>query len=277
MALLLTLIPAIGEGAEEETTLLAAGDIAHCGYPGAISTADLLDGLFGTVLALGDLVYRTGTARSYRECYQPTWGRHKERTFPTPGNHDLKTDKGAPYYAYFGDRAGPAGRGYYAADLESGWRLISLNSNRPNDPSQLAWLKRELEASKGTCILAIMHHPTFSSGRRASKPRPLALFKALYQGKATLLLSAHDHHYERFAPQNPDGEPDPEQGVRAFVVGTGGAPVYHLGSTKPNSERVATGLWGVLELTLRPGSYAWSFQPIHGLDFEDEGKGTCVR
>ncbi|HEY6582438.1 MAG TPA: hypothetical protein VIZ60_15095, partial [Rubrobacter sp.] len=64
--------------------LLAAGDIANCRAEGDDATAELVEVIDGTVLALGDEAYPRGTAANFEDCYGPSWGRFEERTKPVP-------------------------------------------------------------------------------------------------------------------------------------------------------------------------------------------------
>jgi hypothetical protein len=259
--------------------LVAAGDIAHCSTTGDEATAKLIDALpSATVAALGDNAYRDGTATEYANCYTPTWGRHKARTRPAPGNHDYHTSGASAYYAYFGANAGPSGRGYYSYDLGS-WHIISLNSNvsMAVGSAQERWLRADLAASTRKCTLAYWHHPRFSSGTvhgnfNAAQP----IWQALYDGGAEIALAGHEHNYERFGPQSPTGAADPARGLRQFVVGTGGAGHYNdLGTRKPNSQVFNGVTWGVIKLTLAASSYTWQFIPIAGQSFTDSGTGQC--
>jgi len=256
--------------------VLAAGDIAHCGEAGPKETAALLDGLRGTVLALGDLAYNNGTAREFRDCYDPTWGRYKARTRPAPGNHEYGTRDAAGYYGYWGARAGPRGRGYYSFDLGA-WHLIALNSSidaRAGSP-QDTWLAADLAASRARCVLAFWHHPVFSSGRHGNIERMRPLFRRLYEAGASIVLGGHDHLYERFAPLDPEGRPDPARGIREFVVGTGGARRYRFGSIQPGSEFRDRDHWGVLRLELGATDYGWRFIGTDGRAL-DAGRGDCA-
>lgn len=274
------LAPGPAPAAEAESplaTVLAAGDIAWCGEPGAEATARLLDRLEGTVLALGDLAYPDGTAGQFRRCYGPTWGRHKARTRPVPGNHDYRTTGAEPYFAYFGRPAGRPGRGYYGFDL-GGWHLVALDSNVDAGPGseQERWLRADLAATGARCILAYWHHPPFSSGHHGDDPRTAALLRALHEAGASIVLSGHDHDYERFAPQDPDGRADPERGIRVFVVGTGGARRRGYGQAAANSEVFQSWSWGVLELGLYEDRYTWRFVPTDRGSFRDSGSARCV-
>jgi acid phosphatase type 7 len=254
--------------------LVGAGDIAVCGTPGAEATAALLDTIIGTVFTLGDHAYFSGTREEFRDCYQPTWGRHHWRTHPTPGNHDYAGPEGAmPYFDYFGPKAGPAGAGYYSFTIGS-WHAISLNSNIAASASsaQGQWLRRDLAANNATCTIAYWHHPVFSSGPGGNHAHMREIWRMLYEADADVVLSGHDHLYERFAPQDPSGSADAARGIRQFVVGTGGAPLYQFSAAQPQSEvRIST--LGVLKLTLGPRSYAWDFIPVSGA--ADSGAGSC--
>jgi hypothetical protein len=262
---------------DSSAVLLAAGDIASCSRTGDEATAILLDGLEGTVATLGDNAYSDGTASQFANCYDPTWGRHKARTRPSPGNHDYHTPGAAAYFNYFGESAGPGGQGYYSYDLGA-WHIVSLNSNVSMSvgSDQEQWLRADLAASTAQCTLAYWHHPRFSSGTKHgnfSEARPI--WKALYDFNADVVLSGHEHNYERFAPQTPTGEADSTRGLREFVVGTGGVSHYSEHSAIPNSQVFNGTTFGVLKLTLDTASYAWQFVPVAGQSFADSGSGAC--
>jgi chitodextrinase len=276
-------LAATSSATADEPILLAAGDIAGCDSNGDEETATLLDGQTGTIATLGDNAYPNGTAEEFSSCYAPSWGRHRDRTFPAPGNHDYLSSGAAPYYAYFGDRAGPPGRGYYSYDLGA-WHIVSLDSNcsviaggcGAGSPQE-QWLKADLAASAALCTLAYWHHASFSSGTtHGPSDRMRALLDVLHAHHADIVLTAHEHHYERFAPQTPDRIAS-SSGIRAFVVGTGGrSPTYPFGSPPaPNSELRVNGVRGVLKLTLRAAGYDWQFLPVPGQTLSDTGTGAC--
>jgi len=258
--------------------LVGAGDIADCERGRGEATAKLLDGIAGTVFTAGDHAYPKGTTREFVECYGVSWGRHRNRTRPAPGNHDYGSPQAAPYFKYFGSNAGPAGRGYYSYNLGA-WHIVSLNSN-PDAASwgaaQEEWLRDDLKADSASCVLAYWHHPRFSSGKTYGNQRHMdALYKILYQHGVSVLISGHEHIYERFAPQNPEGKAD-AKGVRQFIAGTGGAPLYRIGAVKPNSEVRNGNTHGVLAFTLNPTSYEWDFRPVADQTFRDRGSAGCV-
>ena len=257
---------------------VGAGDISDCGNNNDEATAQLLDGIAGTVYTLGDNVYSSGTATEFSQCYDPTWGRHKARTKPAPGNHDYNTSGASGYYGYFGTLAGPSGRGYYSFDLGD-WHIISLNSevSMSAGSAQETWLRADLAASTKQCTLAYWHKPRFSSGtNHGSQSSAQPLWQALYDFHAEIVLGGHEHNYERFAPQTPTGAADPANGIREFVAGTGGESHYNdLGTALPNSEVFNGTTFGVLKLTLGAGTYTWQFIPVAGQSFTDSGSGTC--
>ncbi|MDN0077440.1 metallophosphoesterase [Crenobacter sp. SG2303] len=261
----------------EDPVVLAAGDIAQCPGPGAALTAHLLAGLTGIVLAVGDLAYERGSLDEFDHCYEPTWGAYKARTFPVPGNHEYETPNAAGYFAYWGDRAGPVGKGYYSVDLGT-WHLIALNSNLESTAAleQENWLRNDLAASPARCVLAFWHHTVFSSGYNGQIPATLPLYRVLYEGGASVLITGHDHHYERFQPLAPNGIVDETHGIRIFVVGTGGAKRYPALFSQPASEVRSWGTWGILKIVLHPASYHWEFIPAERSHFSDAGDGRCV-
>ena len=267
-----------------DPVLVAAGDIATCSGTGDEATADLIESISGTVASLGDNVYNDGTLAEYTDCYGPSWGRHKARTKPAPGNHEYNTPNATGYFAYFGSAAGDPSKGYYSYDLGA-WHIIVLNSNMsctaiscaPGSP-QDTWLRADLAAHSNVCTLAYWHHPRFNSGARHGNDTTVANFwNALYAYGADVVLNGHDHIYERFAPQTPNAVADPVSGIRQFTVGTGGASHYSIGVVKANSEVRNSGTWGVLKLTLRATSYDWEFVPVAGASFGDSGTGQCHR
>lgn len=258
--------------------LVGAGDIAACGSSatGDEQTANLLDGIPGTVFAAGDNAYPDGSPSEYADCYAPTWGRHKARTRPVPGNHEYHTLGAAGYFGYFGAAAGDPTTGYYSYDVGP-WHIIALNSNLSMiaGSPQERWLRDDLAANSTLCTLAYWHHPRFSSGPHGISPASQALWQALHDAGADVVISAHDHIYERFAPQTPTGQLDMSRGIREFVVGTGGASLYSFNAPAPNSEVRNSSSRGVLKLTLYADRYEWQFVPVSGSSFTDSGSASC--
>lgn len=271
------------QAAEEPAavTVLAAGDIARCSDEGDERTAELIDGEpAATVLALGDLAYNDGTAEEFEECYDPTWGRFASRTYPVPGNHEYRTDDAAPYFDYFGDRAGEPGKGWYSFGLGE-WHVVALNSNCDEvgcdaGSEQERWLRADLEASASRCTLAFWHAPRFSSEAKHGGTRSVEdLWQVLLDHDVELLLSGHAHLYERTAPLDAEGAVDESAGVRQFVVGTGGGNFYELGERIPGSEAAIVGENGVLRLSLEADRYEWAFVPVAEGGPEDSDSDEC--
>jgi acid phosphatase type 7 len=258
--------------------LVGAGDIGVCGSSGAIATGKLLDSQAGTIFVAGDIAYPDGTAEQFRTCYDPAWGRHKDRTRPAPGNHEYGSPGAAPYFAYFGPNAGPAALGYYRYGKGT-WAVFSLNSNTEGveRTAQLQWLRRELDAQRGPCTVAYFHHPRFSSGSHGTvPPSPVVpdLWRELYAAGVDVVISAHEHFYERFSPQTPDGVLDLQFGLRQFIVGTGGAPLTQPVRRVANSD-ITMSTFGVLRLMLEGQSYRWDFLSAEGGAILDSGQGLC--
>jgi len=260
-----------------DPVFVGAGDIANCSHSNDEATAQLLDNISGTVFTLGDNAYPSGTLTQFNDCYEPTWGRHKDRTRPAPGNHDYATAGAAGYYAYFGATAGDPAIGYYSYNLDS-WHIISLNSEIDHTAGspQEQWLRADLAANPNVCTLALWHKPRFSSGQHGGNSTFHPFWQALYDYGADVVLNGHDHTYQRFAPQNPSTQAEPNRGIREFVVGTGGASLYAFPTTQPNTEVRNNTTFGVLKLTLYATSYDWEFVPIAGQTFTDSGSSNCV-
>jgi hypothetical protein len=266
-----------------DPVLVGAGDIASCDEIGEDeATAALLDALpEATVFTTGDNVYSSGTPSEFANCYDPTWGRAKSRTFPSPGNHDYATSGAAGYFGYFGAAAGDPSKGYYSYDLGT-WHVIVLNDNCTYiggceaGSAQEQWLRADLAAHPADCTLAYWHQPRFSSGStHGSRPSIQPFWQALYEHGADVVLNGHEHHYERFLPQTPDGTLDNAYGITEFVVGTGGYLHYPFGTILANSAARSSDTHGVLELTLHSDGYDWEFLPVAGKTYTDSGSAAC--
>jgi hypothetical protein len=263
--------------------LVGAGDIASCDdLRGAEATAKLIEGIPGTVFAVGDLAYPDGSDEQFAKCYGATWGRFKDRTRPAPGNHEYHSDGASGYVRYFGAAAGDPKKAYYSYDLGA-WHIIALNSECEAvggcvvGSKQEQWLRQDLNGHPAKCTLAYWHKPLFSSGAaHGNDPEVKALWDALYAANVDVVLNGHDHDYERFAPQDPSGNLDSQRGIREFVVGTGGKNSHRsFAAPKPNREVRQADTFGVLKLTLHATSYDWEFVPEAGKTFSDFGTGTC--
>jgi acid phosphatase type 7 len=260
-----------------DAVLVGAGDIAGCGLASTEATAKLLDAIPGTVFTAGDNVYPVASADAYQRCYQPAWGRHLWRTYPTAGNHDWENSTAImAYFSYFGQNSNPY-LGYYSYNLGA-WHIIALNSNVLAGPgsAQYEWLKNDLAANaKTACTLAVWHHPVFSSGPSGGSNQMKQIWQMLVQQGVDVVVNGHDHLYERFAPQDADGHAN-AKGLRQFTVGTGGYTLYTRARTAANSEVFDSSTWGVIKFTLKRRSYDWEFVPIAGSSFRDAGTSACV-
>jgi acid phosphatase type 7 len=250
--------------------LVGAGDIASCSYNTDEATAKLLDNISGTVFTVGDNAYPRGSSSEYTNCYHPTWGRHKSRTKPVPGNHDYSTSGASGYFRYFSGVSA-----YYAYNLGD-WRIYALNSNidASSTSPQINWLKNDLANNPKRCVLAYWHHPRWSSSQRGNNGKMQSAWSALYSAGAELVVAGHEHHYERFKQMNASGSAV-SSGLRQIVVGTGGAGLYPFGSIKSTSEVRNSSTHGVLKLTLTSTGYSWKFQPVAGKSFTDSGTTSC--
>lgn len=255
----------------DEATFVGAGDISLCDDDNDEHTAQLLDTIPGTVFTTGDNAYADGTYEEFMDCYDPTWGRHKNRTMPVPGNHEYHAEEASGYYQYFKDISP-----YYAYNLGS-WRIYALNSeiDIAEDSPQLEWLRQDLTENPRQCVLAYWHQPRWSSGTTHGNSKAIqAVWQILFDAGAELVLNGHEHNYERFMPMDSKGLANP-LGLREIVIGTGGADFYPFGDPLPTSEVRNNTTYGVLKLTLRSGGYDWQFIPVTGSTFSDSGSTDC--
>jgi 3',5'-cyclic AMP phosphodiesterase CpdA len=277
-------LAACGGGAGGGAVLLAAGDVGDCATQGDEATAKLLaQEPKATIAVLGDVAYPHGSSADFARCFAPSWGRFRDRMRPALGNHDHATRKARGFAEYFGGRAGPVREGRYSYELGD-WHVVVLDSDcwrvggcGPGDP-QARWFAADLREHPRRCTLAYWHRPPFSSGRygdEADTARVRPLWRIAVQEGVDVVLTGHEHSYERQAPMNADGQRDP-RGTRLFIVGTGGGNLrrFHtppLPTTEVRDDRT----WGVLRLDLRSDGYDWRFVPVPGRSFTDEGSGTC--
>ena len=262
---------ALGSSAEDKS-----GESCHMGATAALIAAAHPD----LVLPLGDEQYQAATLDAFRTSYAKTWGKFLAITRPAPGNHEYVTPHAAGYFGYFGSRAGDPTKGYYSFD-RSGWHFVALNANcgevggcAAGSPEE-TWLKADLANHASGCILAYWHQPRFSSGPHHSDPTYAAFWQDLHAAHADIVLNGHDHDYERFGPQDPNGDADAARGIREFVVGTGGRSHYQFTKMEPNSEAHNGSTFGILVLHLRDRSYDWTFKPEPGKTFTDHGSARC--
>jgi hypothetical protein len=263
---------------EQNGSIVGAGDIAGCSYDEDEQTASLIDAIPGVVITTGDNVYNSGTDSEFANCYTPTWGRHKTRTYPVPGNHDYNTPGADGYYNYFGDKAGERGKGYYSYNVGN-WHVVALNSNCSDvgcaDGSlQVQWLEQDLAAHKNYCTLAYFHHPRYNSAKHGNNIEVLDFWKKLYAGNVDVVLNGHAHSYERFSLQDPFSLENTQDGIQQFVIGTGGKSLYAFDDIKPQSQVRINDTHGVFHLELMQDKYAWNFISTSG-DVRDNGIMTC--
>jgi Tol biopolymer transport system component len=250
-------------------------------------TSDLLLRMdLAAVLATGDLQYEDGKLWKFEQSFDPSWGRLKHLLRPVPGNHEYEDAGAAGYFDYFngpGQQSGSAGErgaGYYSFEVGS-WHVVALNSQcgriggcQARSPQE-RWLRADLASHPAACTLAFWHYPRFTSGRHSAEGRMRAVWDALYGANVDLVVNGHEHFYERFAPQTPDGAPDPARGIRQITVGTGGKSRFGYIGTAPNSELRENRYHGVLQLALREGRYDWEFLAAQGGRVADAGTGGC--
>jgi len=270
-----------------------------------------VDGTPIYVLAVGDLAYQKGEKRTFFNCFDKTWGTFKDKILPVPGNHDVKTKHGKYYRDYFADvlkevKADPK-LSYYAINFPpppspaaGAWRLIALNSER-FDKTQLKWLDQTLEQTEAPCVLVFSHGFIYGSGRYGHGPKtngkydvgePLMPFKQmkkafslLYKHHVSLLVSGHDHHFEQLGKTNDKADHEDkgasamvDDGVRSFIVGTGGAylyPNFKKANVWAFTEAYSFKNYGVLKIELFPGWYRWRFleaRPKENASFPDDDK-----
>jgi 3',5'-cyclic AMP phosphodiesterase CpdA len=257
------------------------GDIADCSSNGDEAVAQVLAANDGTIVTLGDTVYPSGSPEQFAQCFAPAFDPLKNRIRPVPGNHDYGTNNAAGYYAYFGDAAGDPTTGFYSFDVGA-WHVVVINSNCDavggceRGSGQEKWLRGDLIAANARglqCTVVAWHHPRFSSGVHGNSTFMQDMWADLVDANVEVLLSGHDHTYERFAPMDASGEPS-DTGVRQFVVGTGGKSHYDFRNPAAHSEVRNDSTYGALELDLRANGYSWRFLPADG-DFTDSGSGIC--
>lgn len=272
--------------------MIGTGDIAVCGNDGDEGTASIVDSVVKAdsalnvetvVFTIGDNVYPGGSAPDFARCFGSSWGNRQKSIMksirPAPGNHDYRTPGAAAYYEYFGERAGPRGRGYYSYDVGE-WHVVSLNSEiaaSPRTPvaarEQEAWLRTDLLENPAACTLVYFHRPLFSSGDHGADRKMRPLWDIMFELGVDIVLGGHDHNYERFLPQTPAGVADSVRGIEQIVVGTGGAGLRGIRKRlAPNSAATVRGYFGVLKLNLGTGEYRRAFIDTSGRIWDSGGR-----
>jgi hypothetical protein len=259
------------------STVYVTGDIGQCGGD-ADRTAALIDASTGVLIATGDLAYPNGTYTDFATCYDPYYGQFTDITFPVPGNHEYNSGAAA-YFAYFGHRVGTPDTPWYAIDIGH-WRFYMLNSNCAQvggcgvGSPQHRWLMTQLSATQPRCSAAVWHHPRWSSGAHGSDPITAPLYELLLSHGADLLLTGHEHNYERFARLDATGRRDPS-GIRQFVIGTGGQALRDIPGNAAGSEVRLNDSHGVLKMTLGDTDFSWRFVPTQSGAGTDAGTERC--
>ncbi|MEU4395315.1 metallophosphoesterase [Kribbella sp. NPDC023855] len=274
-------VDAYQAGTLATVVVAAAGDI--CGSA-CNQTRPVVENMNPTaVITAGDNAYDSGTLSEFNTKYHPQWGVFKSKTFPTPGNHEYYTSGANGYFDYFNGvgqntgRAGDRSKGYYSFDVGD-WHFVALNSNiaKTSTSTQVQWLRADLAASTKPCTAAYWHHSRFAAGNYSDNTSVQPFFQALYDYKADLVISGHDHNYIRFAPSKPDGTRDTVNGVRQLLIGTGGKGLYGSGgTTRATIEAKNYSTFGVGKLTLTATGYTADFVPVAGRTFTDTVQGTC--
>jgi hypothetical protein len=284
----------VGVQGGDSVVIAAAGDLV-CGTGTnttvipckELETAELVRKLKpDALLLLGDLQYEAGSLSDFQSYYEAAFGEFKSITYPVPGNHEYFTPGAAGYFDYFNGvgadsgRAGHRGRGYYSFNLGA-WHIIALNSNCIEirgcnaRSAQATWLRADLASNKAKCTLAFSHSPRFSSGQHGNDELLRDLWQIMYDAGVDVVLSGHDHHYERFFRQDAGGRLDEKRGMRAFIVGTGGKGLARIARPRTNSEVQYNSAIGVLTMVLKADSYSWKFVESVGDPLNEKGEGKC--
>ncbi|MFK4067843.1 metallophosphoesterase family protein [Streptomyces sp. NPDC029674] len=261
-------------------TAVAAGDIAEqctassgsCKHPKTAALVKQINPSF--VMTMGDNQYDDARLKDFKNYYDKSWGAFKSKTRPVPGNHETYDPAGAlaGYKSYFGSVAYPDGKSYYSFD-QGNWHFIALDSNSFDD-EQIDWLKDDLAANSKKCVAAYWHHPLFSSGGHGNDPVSRPVWKLLQKNKAELVMNGHDHHYERFAPQNADGKADPD-GIVELLGGMGGANPYDIEEVQPNSQKRITKAFGVVKLNFTDSGFSWNLVATDGSTKDTSPSYSC--
>ncbi|WP_308102676.1 discoidin domain-containing protein [Lentzea sp. CC55] len=274
-AVQVTTLPA---GPGDTTTIVAAGDIASLTNSEHYETAKLIDQIKPDhILTVGDNQYDSGTLSEFKAHYDKSWGRYKSITHPATGNHEWEDGLNG-YKAYFGAQAYPAGKPYYSWEAGE-FHFVSFDSQKlydtGDDSTQLNWLKADLAANTKPCVVGYWHHPRFNSGEYGDKSVMAPLWNAFADAKADLVLSGHDHHYERLKPLGKSGAVDTTNGMRAAIVGIGGDYLYKDVTPRAGVEKWFADSHGVMKITLSGRTYSWEVIDTAGTVRDKAGPFTC--
>jgi hypothetical protein len=271
-------------------SIAAVGDI-HSDSSNPNSTATAAEAAKAEIiLGLGDYQYPDGSMSDFNTYFDRSgWGANVPKLYPVLApNHDQYWRAGSTMNYFNGGGAS----GYKAPVILSpqqsysfdrnGWHFMAINGACYVDTANcstsavLRWVEADLAAHPAQCTIAYWHQPYFTSTTSGhgqfTEFRPVV--DALHAGGVDVVLQGHQHDYERFAPQTPGRVADPN-GMRAFVVGTGGIGFYGFRDIAPNSVTRSDSTYGVLRMTLREGEYDWQFVRTGGTSYNDSGVGTC--
>lgn len=267
-------------GLSGEPRIVAVGDIACAPNEAVTPTTCQQDATAALtarldpqlVVALGDLQYESGEAADFEASWAESWGQFADRLAAVPGNHEYNVPDAAGYRDYLDQPR-------HGVREIGGWRLYLVDSNCEADrcAAETTWLTDDLAAHPTDCVAVAMHHPAWSSGAHGPQGFIMDLWKAMVDAGVDVALAGHDHDYERFSRLDKTGHTaaDDEPGIRQFVVGTGGKSLYGFrDEIRSESEFHQNEQFGVLEMSLRPDGYDWSFVDTDG-DTLDSGSDTC--
>jgi len=277
LATLLFVAVSVKTQAANSVRLVGAGDIADNGSAD-VATGNLIEARSNArVFTAGDNAYPNGSASDFSKKYDPAWGSFKNRTYPSPGNHDYVTSRAGAYKNYFGARAVRNGKTYYAYTYGD-WRIYALDSNiaMGSGSAQYNFVSKDMRSNGATCELAYYHHATVSTGEHGNQARTKPIFDLFDQRGGDVILAGHDHDYERFAKINSSGKAS-SAGVREIVVGTGGTGLRPFKrSALPTTERRNSNTQGIIDMTLNANGYRGKFVPAPGRgSFRDSFSGSC--
>jgi len=272
---------------------LGAGTVDH------LRTADLARAIDpDAVVVAGDIQYEAGQLDDYRDLqgYAGSWGRPDlfDRTYPVAGNHEYGNGAndgwaatGGGYFDYWGAKARPSAASYYSfgVNLPGGgsWHVVVLNSFCVYPPAPLCsassaqanWLRSDLAAHPTPCTLAVFHEPLFATraphaGKAAMRP----LWDIMDDRGVDLVVSGHNHAYERFKPMLADGTLSYANGIRSTIVGTGGRSlIAFTGAVAANSAYRDDDHFGVLKLRLAQNGWTQAFKTTDGQSLDAVSAG----
>jgi hypothetical protein len=227
------------------------------------------------LLYLGD-VYNDGRYAEFTNYYEPTLGQFRGITNPTIGNHEYEDNDVSGYLDYWDTQ-----RHYYSFDA-GGWHIVTLDtSDQYNQFSpgtaQYDWLANELTTNAADCTLVYYHHPLFTVGEEGPQTELGAIWQLMAQHGVDLVLTGHQHNYERWTPLDGAGNPDPN-GITQIIAGTGG---HGLQQQIVSDSRMvkgffqSDGIFGAVRLELNTDGAGFQFVSTSGV-VHDSGTVDCT-